>query len=123
MNETITIILPIPKAILSPNARGSWQAKAGATKRARKLACDAVTALELDSTPWPALEASEAFFFSTNRRRDERNAVAKLKAYYDGFTDAGLMLDDDFETLSHGKPTFDLDKINPRVEITLTRAK
>jgi crossover junction endodeoxyribonuclease RusA len=121
MIESIVIILPLPHNCLSPNARTHWAAKAGATKKARKLACEHIEALELDSTPWGTVEATEAFYFKTNRRRDERNQVAMLKAYYDGFTDAGLMLDDDFETLSHGKPTFHQDKNSPRVEITLTR--
>ena len=121
MNESVTVILPLPNKILSPNARSHWRAKHGATKRARKLACDALLALEVDTIPWDAVEATESFYFSTNRRRDERNQVAMLKAYYDGFVDAGLCPDDDLDTLTHGKPSFHLDKQSPRVEITLTR--
>lgn len=123
--ESITLLLPLPNKCLSPNARTCWQAKAGATKKARRLAKECVEACELDngSLPWPAAEATEVFFHATKRGRDERNQVAMLKAYYDGIVDAGLISDDNFEVLTHGKPSFKHDKENPRVEITLTRTK
>ena len=66
-------------------------------------------------------ELQEALYFSTNRNRDERNAVAMLKAYYDGIVDSGLIPDDNHQVLSHGRPTFQHDGDNPRVEITITR--
>ena len=45
-----------------------------------------------------------------------------LKAYYDGVVDAGLILDDNYNILTHGRPTFHTDKENPRVEITITKS-
>jgi hypothetical protein len=93
----------------------------GVTKKARRLAREAVEAEEVCTAPWQAVEAQEAFYFSTNRNRDERNAVAMLKAYYDGIVDSGLIPDDNHQVLSHGQPTFQHDGDNPRVEITITR--
>jgi hypothetical protein len=122
MIESIKVVLPLPSKCLSPNARAHWTHKAGATKKARRLAREAIEAIELESIPWPAVVAQEAFFYPTRRRRDERNAVAMLKAYYDGFVDAGLIADDDHDTLSHEKPSFGYDKDAPRVEVTLRRA-
>ena len=121
MNESITLVLPIPHRCLSPNARVHWTVKAGVTKKARRLAREAVEAEEVCTAPWQAVEAQEAFYFPTNRNRDERNAVAMLKAYYDGIVDSGLIPDDNHQVLSHGQPTFHTDKENPRVEITITQ--
>tara|TARA_R110000787_G_scaffold162622_1_gene276031 strand:- start:1251 stop:1634 length:384 start_codon:yes stop_codon:yes gene_type:complete len=118
--ESITLVLPLPHNCLSPNARVSWQVKAGITKKARRLAKEAVRAEEVCTAPWGKVEAQEAFFYKTNRHRDERNSVAMLKAYYDGVVDAGLIQDDNHHILTHGQPTFQVDATDPRVEITIT---
>ena len=119
ISESITLVLPLPHYCLSPNARTHWTMKAGVTKKARRLAREAVEAEEVCTAPWSRVKAHEAFFYGTNRNRDERNAVAMLKAYYDGVVDAGLIIDDNHQILSHGQPTFDIDKEAPRVEITI----
>ena len=121
MNESITLVLPLPHFCLSPNARAHWTVKAGVTKKARRLAREAVEAEDVCTAPWAKVTATEAFFYKTNRNRDERNAVAMLKAYYDGVVDAGLILDDNHNILTHGQPSFYTEKENPRVEITITK--
>ncbi len=121
MNESITLVLPLPHRCLSPNARAHWTVKAGVTKKARRLAREAVQAEDVMTVPWGKVTATEAFFYKAIRNRDERNAVAMLKAYYDGVVDSGLILDDNHNILTHGQPSFYTDKENPRVEITITK--
>lgn len=121
MSESITIVLPLPHRALSPNARTHWTVKAGVTKKARRLACEAVLAEDVKTAPWHQVEATESFYYPNQRNRDERNAVAMLKPTYDGIVDAGLILDDNHATLQHGPPTFQIDTQNPRVEITIKR--
>ena len=125
MNEAVTIILPIPNPVLSPNvAIGSYggrMKKASAAKRYRRLAREAVEAEEVESIPWERVIVSAKFFSRDKRRRDTDNAMASLKSAYDGIVDSGIVVDDDWEHMMRGIPSFDIDKINPRVELTITR--
>ena len=120
-SESITLVLPLPHNCLSPNARIHWTVKAGVTKKARRLARQAVEAEDICTKPWQKVKAQETFFYNVCRNRDERNAVAMLKAYYDGEVDAGLIEDDNYQILTHGQPTFEIDRNDPRVEITISK--
>ena len=95
--------------------------KASAAKRYRRLACEAVEAEEVESIPWERVIVSAKFFSRDKRRRDTDNAMASLKSAYDGIVDSGIVVDDDWEHMMRGIPSFDIDKINPRVELTITR--
>ena len=44
-----------------------------------------------------------------------------LKPAYDGFVDAGIIEDDDADHLTSLPCEFRIDKVTPRVEITITR--
>jgi crossover junction endodeoxyribonuclease RusA len=115
----VTITLPIPHKALSPNAKspGRWRKKAQQIKIHRRRAH--VRTLEaLKGRPAPPFTRYKlAFFFKTNRRRDDDNASASCKAYRDGIADA-LKMDDHHLSMCES-PTLSVDPKNPRVEITL----
>lgn len=123
--ETVRIVLPLPVKRLSPNCtvatRGGRFAKARATSKYRQLAREAVEASFVESGPWERAVATVTFFWPDHRRRDEDNAVASLKAAYDGIVDAGLIVDDNSRHLRREMPVFCIDKASPRVEIVVTR--
>jgi len=124
-HESVTIVLPLPPKILSPNVsiatlRGRY-AKAAAAKRFRQLAKEAIEAEQLESIPWKHATVSATFYHAVMRRRDQDNAMAALKAAYDGLIDSGLILDDNYETLQRESPVFAFDKFNPRVELTISQ--
>ena len=77
----------------------------------------------IDSGPWEQSTIQAAFFHKQNRRRDEVNFLAMLKAAYDGIVDAGLIVDDDHKHLESLRPSFAVDKDHPRVEILIERVK
>ena len=105
------IILPIPVAKLSPNARVHWAQLAKAKREHR------ATAFRIASNLYTNRKLKRDrlhFFWKDKRRRDRDNASAMCKAYLDGIADA--FKQDDSEWLFDGV-RFDLDKENPRVEI------
>jgi hypothetical protein len=61
------------------------------------------------------------FYFPNDRRRDEDNAIASLKAAYDGVVDAGLLSDDDHKHMQRERPEFKIDRKHPRVELIIER--
>jgi Holliday junction resolvase RusA-like endonuclease len=67
---------------------------------------------------WKRATVKCRFFFRTKARRDGDNIAASCKAYWDGFTDAGLWVDDCGVT--HLPPEILHDAKNPRVEIEVT---
>jgi len=125
MSESFVIILPLPPRELSPNCAvataGGRFAKASATKRYRRLAKQAVEAVQIDSTPWGKMSVQALFCWPTKRRRDQDNAIASLKSAYDGIVDSGLICDDDYNHMQRLSPEFSIDRKYPRVELTITR--
>ena len=126
MIERLTIILPLPHKLLSPNrppfSRGGRIGKAVQTKKYRAQAKEAAEAAQIETGPWAKGRATLVFYWPDSRRRDLRNAESSMKAAYDGVVDAGILVDDDAEHLEHGKTRFaEPDKLNPRVEMTIER--
>lgn len=127
MNDTITITLRIPDAILSPNARVMSKkgvfAKAGKTRAYRQHARDQMTLAMLESKlgpfPWPHAYLRFNFYFATNRNRDEDNFEARMKAGRDGMADAGIVTNDRYFRMQ--RPTMQVDKKNPRVVVEISR--
>jgi len=126
--QAITIVLDLPPRLLSPNAQrgGHWRHKRDAIKKYRSYTCMMARLKALakcpDSIPWNKAKALAAFYWpDRTHRRDELNALASLKSAFDGFVDAGLIVDDDSEHLTHGPTTFQVDANYPRVEITIKR--
>ncbi len=127
MNEELTIILPLPKKVLSPNSTvasmGGRFARASATKKYRRVAKEAIEAEQIETIPWEKVLITSTFFFAQNRTRDSRNALGSLKSAYDGIVDSGLIIDDDHKHVQEGPPEFEIDKESPRVELVITRLK
>jgi len=125
MNEQVVIILTLPAKILSPNASfatlGGRFAKASAAKKQRRMAYEAVMEAQIESMPWGKVSVSPEFFCKTNRRRDTDNAIASLKAVYDGIVDSGLVRDDTPEYMKREEPKFGVGKVHPRLVLTLAR--
>ena len=125
--ESFSIVLPLPAKVLSPNhtigSFGGRQAKASATKRYRRLAKEALEFEGIETLPWKVANVQAAFYFKTNRRHDQDNAMGSIKAAYDGLVDAGLVPDDDYEHMHRDIPTFGVDRRWPRVTLTITRVE
>lgn len=119
IGESLTIVLPLPNKILSPNARPHWAAKAKAVKAHRRdawlLCCSTLS----QNRRWTKATIQYTFYWKSKNKRDDDNAVAMCKAYRDGIADSGVVVNDSaFSTLA---PVMLHDKKNPRVEICITQ--
>lgn len=123
-SESITVILPLPPRILSPNCPiGSFRGRmmrAAAAKRQKRLAKEAAEDA-MRGERWEAASVRVVFYHKTRRRRDDVNALAMLKSAYDGVVEAGLVPDDDRGHLRTDGADFAIDKSWPRVEMTFER--
>jgi hypothetical protein len=126
MSETVTIVLPLPSPVLSPNrpcgSRGGRFARAAASKKQRRLACEAVEAQRIESGPWERATVQAKFVHVQKRRRDDVNHAAMLKSAYDGVVDSGLLVDDDSEHLTSLPVVFEVGP-HARVELTFDRVE
>lgn len=120
---TFHITLPLPPRVLSPNhtvgSRGGRMAKASATKKYRTRA-----KVEYMATYSPSIRPRAAagtvqvtWYAKTRRFPDGDNALATMKAAFDGLTDVGLFCDD--RGLTHKPVIFAVSKDNPRVLLTI----
>ena len=100
----MTITLPFPPAVLSPNSRVHWAKKA---KAARVYKSDCVWAL----LPYKKLFQGKASFLLTfhppdNHRRDLDNMVAAMKHGLDALSFVCGVDDSQFQlTIAKGEPT------------------
>ncbi len=120
----VTITLPLPPKELSPNytvgSRGQRMGKAAKTKKYRKFAIEETQiATGAFAWYWPAADVQCTFYHKDARRRDKDNALASMKAAFDGIADAGLVSDD--SSLTYLPVVMLKSKDNPRVEVTITR--
>ena len=117
--KSITISVALPGPELSPNARKHWRAVAPAKRVARDMArLKARMALSGAEPPrWKAAKASVVFYWPNRRKHDPDNAMASLKATWDGLQDAGIVEND--SGIWPERPVFSVDPSNPRVVITL----
>jgi crossover junction endodeoxyribonuclease RusA len=109
----------LPSRVLSPNARVHWRVKAAAAAAHRRTAeIGARTAGPLPS--WESATMQCVFYWPDKRRRDDDNAMSSTKAYRDGIADSAIVRDD---SSIRALPTaFNVDKINPRLELFLAPA-
>ena len=118
----ITVVLPLPPAALKPNARPHYMVKAKATKGYRNgaylFATMEYSAMRKRPPKWKSARVSIRWYTKTKRRPDADNALASLKAAFDGLTDAGVWADD--RNTSFDPIVFAVDKASPRVELTIT---
>ena len=117
--NSISITIPIPPRILSPNARPHWAKKAKATK-AFRLRSWAASSAATKGTPerWLKAKLEVVAYFPTRRFPDPTNLMASLKAAEDGICDAGVVAND--RGLWPERPVFKVDKVYPRIELTIT---
>lgn len=80
-----TITLPWPSAALTPHAKGNWRAKAGATKKARRLAHWLAIEAKVKRNPNAVLRVT---YHPPSLRGDVHNVHGRMKAYIDGIADA-----------------------------------
>lgn len=130
MNK-VTFEIPIPPAVLSPNARPHFMQKARAKKELRRKTAGRVVAAvgsrwdgklwKVNQAPWPGHDCTVhvRWIAKTNRRRDRDNIIASLKAAMDGITDSGLW--DDDAGVKWGSVETEVDAKRPRVVITVER--
>lgn len=119
----LSFTMPLPPKELSPNARVHWAKKFRAVREYRSLAKfhAGIAGALCRGLPWERAEVSLTFYFPHKRVRDGDNAIASMKAAFDGMSDAGVIAND--SGLTHLPPTLLVDRDNPRVEITLTLAQ
>lgn len=82
------IVLPFPPASLSGHAKGHWRAKAAETAKHRRWARDATLAARPFTLPEAGDIAVTVRFIPPNRRSDRANFPVRMKAYFDGISDA-----------------------------------
>jgi len=116
--------LPLPSPVLNPNARTHWAVKCKHIKEARtearKEAHRVLTQADMEPPKWATARINAVFYLTKNRTApDPDNAIASLKAYIDGISDAGIVSND--KTLWPERPEFRKTDKMPRVELTVTQ--
>jgi len=109
-----------PARCLSPNSRAHWRS---VSKAKKKLRGQAAVMSRAANAPEPLASAScrATFYVKCRRRRDGDNALASLKAAFDGLQDGGLIADD--SGLIHHPVRFVVDKEKAgTVELEITEA-
>lgn len=117
----ITVSVPLPPNELSPNGRAHWAA-AHREKRRQKLSAWAQATEAVGGAPprWEHARVTTTYYVRDKRglKRDEDNALASLKAAFDGIAEAGVVAND--RGLHHDERIrFEIDSENPRVEIVV----
>lgn len=93
--ESISIVLgPVPKE-LSPNWSGHWRAEHAAKKKYQNETAARILERGIPaSCPWERARFRAAFYFTTQRMRDEDNLNASLKCVRDVFQKQGVIVND-----------------------------
>ena len=97
-SAVVELDLPMPPRELSPNYRGHYYAVARIRKEYRRdcrvFALMVMRRAKGEYPLAPPVVAEVTFTFPNRRRRDQDNALASLKSFWDGCVDAGLLADD-----------------------------
>ena len=116
------IELPYPSHELHAHNNGNWRHKSKPTQAARTLAkficLDMINRNEIRPIAGRVL-ISYAIFVPDNRPRDTCNILQALKPSIDGVVDSGLVEGDNWQAMTVYKVAVQIDRKNPRVEITL----
>lgn len=114
----LLVRIPLPERPCWPNWVGHWAQKAAAKRKLRQAAKEAglaardVSGLE---EPLAAANVTCQFHFPERRHRDKDNALAAMKAAFDGLQDAGIVEND--TNFTYQPVTLDCDPADPRVDI------
>lgn len=122
MPDVLTVMVSLPARVVSPNSRVHWAVRAKAVKKQRIEAwASAQVAMGEagENGAWREATCQVHWYARDARRRDKDNALASLKATFDGLVDAGLLHDD--SALTHLPLIFLIDAKNPRIELILKR--
>ena len=122
MPDVLTVTVGLPSRVVSPNSRVHWAVRSKAVKKQRieSWAAGQVAMGEVGETGgWREATCQVHWYARDERRRDKDNALASLKATFDGLVDAGLLHDD--SALTHLPLVFMVDPKNPRIELILKR--
>ena len=119
-----TFTMPLPDSILSGHANFSSKWKIiSLTKKLRGQAKLIGIAGMNRRKPFAKARVSYAFYVKDNRKRDAENMRHCCKAIVDGLVEGGVMAGDHWQVLESGPATVEIDKNNPRVEITIEEVK
>lgn len=127
--RTITIPVPLPHKLLSPNGRTrSWRAKAAQVRLAKSQGCNAALIAMHDAgmaggpPKWKRATVRAVFYLRDKRglEADQDNRQGSLKAHIDGIAASGLIDNDRGLTWLSPPITHAIDKARPRVEIVIT---
>jgi Holliday junction resolvase RusA-like endonuclease len=116
-SKPITVTLSLPPPELNQNSRKHWRQKSPIVAGYRKTAGLLMLPMRCKDWPWPKCRADVRFSFPDNRRRDVSNFLGALKPAWDGFEDAGMVVDD--RDIWFGKVYGVVEKGVAQVEITL----
>jgi len=118
----VTLELPFPPRVLSPNARVHWRQKAAAAAEYREqCGWAAKEAVQRVGRLEPPVHADVTFTLPSRRRRDADNLMAMLKPAWDGLVDGGLLQDDRVGMFELGQPKvrYDHELYAPAVTVVL----
>jgi Holliday junction resolvase RusA-like endonuclease len=118
---TYKLVIEIPGLPKTPNARMHWRVKALEAKKWRNAVCLVSLSQRPDSPLKKALV--ECTRFSTSRP-DFDNLAASFKNCLDGLQDAGVIKNDNFETI--GNPEYKWEKTKKgmgKIRIVVTEVK
>ncbi len=116
-----SLTVPLPGKALSPNARAHWGTKAR-DKQAAKQHAYVAALVVIGPADVPVFERAilDVVWYGRTakvRAMDDDNAWATLKSTRDGLSRAGFVADDNH--FRQGTLRIEVDKKNPRVEITV----
>jgi len=112
----ISITLPwMGSSACNVHANGNWRAKAASTKTHREIAYVIAASSHRPKEPLPQAKIHYVFFVPDNRQRDEANMIQACKPYLDGIVDAKVIDGDNWQRLSTGSVSVEIDKANPRI--------
>lgn len=122
MTTRILVTLPLPPRALSPNGRAHWATvrkhKAAQKKSAWTQAFLAIRAYYGSLAPrWDRARVRTTYYVRDKRgmKRDADNALASLKAAFDGIAEAGVVEND--RVFEYAPVEFAIDRDDPRVDI------
>ena len=116
MAKVLRIERPLPDPILSPNSRPHWAAIRRASRDAKDLVIASVLEQGNRGKPLSKAIVTVSFILPDNRRRDHQNLIASSKAFVDGLTAAGAIVDDD---LTHIEERYPKPTIQKGVRMTI----
>jgi Holliday junction resolvase RusA-like endonuclease len=106
---SLSLVVPFPSAKLHAHNKGHWRSKVAAIKAIRRSVAIVIQQAEgFKPKPWPFARLTITFMVPDRRRRDTLNMMQSLKPVIDGVVDAGLIADDNWQTLCIQKPSVSL---------------